>query len=94
MAYERSEGMGMCPPTRVDEDGFLRYCLAVGTILAVKVSKAPSNKQSCQLGPPAAWHELVPSQGVLKAYRSDGLQSSGLAAVSSLSLLSILPLGT
>ncbi|EJK61451.1 hypothetical protein THAOC_18061, partial [Thalassiosira oceanica] len=27
----------LSPPTRVDEDGFLRYRLAVGTILAVKV---------------------------------------------------------
>ncbi|EJK44878.1 hypothetical protein THAOC_36549, partial [Thalassiosira oceanica] len=45
-AYERSEGMGshlrkesgdLSPPTRVGKDGFLRYRLAVGTILAVKV---------------------------------------------------------
>ncbi|EJK57630.1 hypothetical protein THAOC_22304 [Thalassiosira oceanica] len=28
---------GLSPPTRVGKDGFLRYRLAVGTILAVKV---------------------------------------------------------
>ncbi|EJK47729.1 hypothetical protein THAOC_33533, partial [Thalassiosira oceanica] len=32
------ESGDLSPPTRVDKDGFLRYRLAVGTILAVKVS--------------------------------------------------------
>ncbi|EJK72829.1 hypothetical protein THAOC_05600, partial [Thalassiosira oceanica] len=35
--HKPPESGGLCPPTRVDEDGFLRYRLAVGTILAVKV---------------------------------------------------------
>ena len=36
--HKPPESGDLCPAIRVDEDGFLRYRLAVETILAVKVS--------------------------------------------------------
>ena len=35
--HKPPESWDLSPPTRVDGDGFLRYRLAVGTILAVEV---------------------------------------------------------
>ncbi|EJK55109.1 hypothetical protein THAOC_25195 [Thalassiosira oceanica] len=61
--HKPPESGELCPAIRVDEDGFLRYRLAVETILAVKVSYLVSTPLiGRNLNDPAAWHTQNPTR--------------------------------
>ncbi|EJK54356.1 hypothetical protein THAOC_26024, partial [Thalassiosira oceanica] len=73
----------LSPPTRVGKDGFLLYRLAVGTILAVKVSFLYGRRHNQEKkGPMGSWHDIPAGFEVCQAAQTDpkiSAQKQGVA---------------